>query len=384
MYRSSADVALGTLFGKRNINSASERLRGVATSTGAGLKSPLTTESVFAIEWVENVLRMERHSRAEFLMRELERRAVVRKWSLEREWRSEGHITPRFEAGDIIIAPSKKDDGGGAKQEDKLRRVAETVKTLTRLTEAFKTKTSKGTSSADGGEVLGTPMPVRSKNLMERVFRKPMGSPFATKSSGSGGRLESSKSSSVWGMNPVLPLSLASRWNFSKPVGESESMQDSALDLDKNANVRRLFRKWSTVPAFVEEASAKQSPETIQPAVSSSTLVGEIDLDSSDAQTPEEVPDMTSKNIPTPQKSSKTIFQLPTGIMDWWRKRFEMEGIVKVRRQDLKRQSEFNVSKDADGDFEAEEDGSDTESFECIEPAVVVVRQRLFGWKVKI
>ncbi|KAI9350715.1 kinase-like domain-containing protein [Obelidium mucronatum] len=391
IYRSSADVALGTLFRKRPAGgSALERGRGVATASGvAALLKPTSTSAslagnVFATEWVEDVLRMERHTRAEFLLRELERRAVQRKWSLERQWRAEGHIPPQFESGDIVVSTTKK-----AEQMKQKRRSG--IKTFVKLTESLMARNkpvAEGTGSGGGDvAVMGTPTPVRTKKLIDRVFRRPMNSPLTAKT----GIAESESSKSgVWGNNShVLPLSFASRWNIRSEEKEGQEMEPPTEKSTKNANVKRLFRKWSTIPAFVEESNSdpvEKQPQSV-PGTSHITLCEASSGEYPETNSQEDTPDFqTSTSSATNTMSRARLenhaFLMPNGIVDWWRKRFELEGVMKSKRQDVKRQSELNVTQSTD-DFDTENE-SDAESFECIEPkARQSIYQRL-GWKLKL
>ncbi|ORY42033.1 kinase-like protein [Rhizoclosmatium globosum] len=354
IYRSSADVKFGSLLGIRSGKANDHGRRGLATASGASalLSSPSTypeNASLFAIDWVEDVLRMERHTRAEFLMRELERRAVHRKWSLEREWRTEGCVPPCFDVGDVIVDVGKKVDisVGGSRG---------ALQALTKLAEALKVKGKVGEGN---GEMQGTPMPVRSKTMMERVFRKPLGSPFATKTTGG-------STTAGWGSSHILPVSLNSRWNIkSDSAANSDSTVQTEGQADNSTVARRLFRKWSTVPAFVVDEVRNpvvtSEPPTMPSGKSHLTLFDENENDLPPSED-------NNANRATPKKFFEQL-RMPESITNWWRRRFEQEGRLKSKRKslDMKRRMD-NVSKGGAEDGLDTEEGSDTESFECIQP----------------
>ncbi|KAJ3076779.1 serine/threonine-protein kinase KIN2 [Podochytrium sp. JEL0797] len=288
-----------------------------------------------------------------FFLRELERRSSWRKWSLERQWREEGCVPPQFEEGDVVVSVGKK-------PESVLTRKKNLLQVLTRMTEGL----GKG-KTEENLESIATPTPVRSKRLIDRVFRKPrqsMGGPTV-------GMDPKVKTGPSW-VQHLLPLSFMSRSNFR---GDSEEAKKPHVEESPGVDdsiVKRMLRHWSTVPAFVDEANAETRRVPGQPVsgTSNSTLF-DSSTSAEETQTHDERP-----NHILLEKPYASNLLMPTGIMGWWKKRFEFEGVMKERRSEVKRQSEVVVEDDS---------LSETESFECIEP--LAQQKSLFQrWTEKI
>ncbi|KAJ3192780.1 serine/threonine-protein kinase KIN2, partial [Entophlyctis luteolus] len=277
----------------------------------------------FTIEWVDRVLRMDRHTRAEFMMRELERRVPQRRWILEREWHAAAGLPqPALPASQAISAPSNHN------------------RSVSKLSTA----------------AMPPPRRKRPLELLARVFRKPAGNSNAPQTQPSG----DAAMHQPWSARMLLPLSMASKWNVVRP----HAARDSTDDHKTETAFVRMIRKWSTVPAFVaDQIPSQQQQPTAAPLQILQSLNSDVTICPAD-DTPQEplspAAETKPPKLPLPQEN-----KLPPGIRGWWRKRFEVEGSVKIRRTALLLRTKARKAAPPAG----EEDDGDNVSFEGIEMA---------------
>ncbi|KAI8612064.1 kinase-like domain-containing protein [Chytriomyces sp. MP71] len=219
---SDARSSIGTFFA---------RLRGATAQTAFGFPfahsvaaSTFSDFNTFNIRWVEDVLRMERHARAEFLLRELEKRSMPRKLVLERVWKAEGLSIPKVDPEALVEAAKKKVPRKPVAIAK--RNVAEIWlgKVRTRRREV----------------VAGSPTPIRG---LERVFQKPRKVVSAGKVSTGATELPFERANFT--SRQFLPLSLASRWNLQKAMDKNAATVESAKYNNKPEQIhQRIFRTW--------------------------------------------------------------------------------------------------------------------------------------------
>ncbi|KAJ3115544.1 hypothetical protein HK100_001308 [Physocladia obscura] len=365
-YRSNADPGIFERI-KFESTGTVEHSRQIATSLEISLQN-VEHESkkyAFELDWVEIVLRMERHKRAEFLMREVEKRSGARKWSLEREWRIDVAATiatGKFQARNSIFlrannivfieAPNK------ALLSSSL--IRKKLQIFSNLANSIKNKLYSKTEEAAPAAEMATPTPVkRSKNLIKRVFRKPLNSVA-----------ENSASTTNWIPRKISPFSFVSKWNMrTSRIQENQAM----------SHIPRMFRAWSVIPSFLDDHIKPNLNDVSKPSdlpkLNEKMKSNDVSVTQksskcipSDKSNPAAVEPLASIFPAAEQLTYSRQVNFPAGVLEWWQKRFEIESLLKSKRNVTSNMGVSDVNGAPGDDFEFD-DNDDAESFEGLEPS---------------
>ncbi|KAJ3222625.1 serine threonine-protein kinase [Chytriomyces hyalinus] len=332
----------------RNVMSLSRPSSPSTAADIAATTAKVQASPIFSLSWVEQVLRMERHARAEFLLRELQQKAGSRKWTLERAWQKESGLLPPVLDASAIVVVAKSENSSveqSKKPEPELQRpVAPRKKTVADIWARNVTQRRREAVAARG------PAPVRA---IERVFRK-----------------AGAQRGAIAGTDANATQSFWSAFKSRASAFGGEARCENASVQEKVSTVERIRRDWSTVPDFMDEAAALSAspppPTPPLPRAATSHLTLCDDSDTLDNEVA--APSTTAPPPPQPQKST-----MSHALQNWWKLRFESD---KTAKQPAKASTQCGGSESksvSDLDLYTDSD-SDTESFQEID--LVKVRSR--------
>ncbi|KAJ3408005.1 serine/threonine-protein kinase KIN2 [Chytriomyces hyalinus] len=337
----------------------------ISTSLPTTLPSPLSSAAAiaatakalaspnFGLSWVEHVLRMERHARAEFLLRELQQRAGPRKWNLERAWQKEsGLVPPVLDASTVVFVksqPSSVEKNNKKPEPEMQRPVSPRKKTVAEIWARNVTQRRRDVVAARA------PTPVRA---IERVFRK-----------------AGAQRGAIAGTDTNVGASFWSAFKSRATGFGGEARCENASAQEQVSTVERIRRDWSTVPDFMDEAATPSTPTTTpaplpppppppplpRAATSHLTLCDDSDTLDNEAATPSTIA------TPPPQLQKSTMSH---ALQKWWKTRFETDKTAKKPPKTASQCGGSGASESksvTDLDLYTDSDDSDAESFQEID-----------------